>query len=134
MKTLYFGSIVSSITSLAIVSFIIFSVSVFLNRRTFTNWGGAFIFMLILGVFLSAMSGTRDGIGTPNGFPTVGTLFVVLCILGGLGFLIGGVALIFKIKGSSTFYLVGYYMLTAIIIIKMLLVEVNRISDYLKIN
>mgnify|MGYP006918102633 FL=1 len=83
--------------------------------------------MFAMGLLMSIMSGTRDAIGTPNGFPTKGTLFITLCVFGIIGFIVAVVGLLSKLGKSNVVFHYGSYILIAVIIIKTLLVEGRRI-------
>ena len=130
MLGLYFGSVVSTISTCAILVFAGYSIRIIQAGNSYTHWGKALVFFLVLGTFMSAMSGTRDGIGGTDGFPTKGTLFITLCALGGTGFIVGLVALITKLTHAHKFFRIGTYILMGIILVKTVLVEAHRISEY----
>lgn len=132
MIKLFFGGVTNTISSALIVAIAGFMVYILKNRGSYEHWGKAFLVFLIFGTFMSAMSGTRDGIGSPEGFPTQGKLFISLCMLGGAGFLTGLIALITKFTKMTGFFKYGCYILMAIIVVKTILVESNRIINYLK--
>lgn len=130
MIHLYFGSISRVLSSGLILSAVIFMVYTFSQREI--QWGRTFTVLFFLGLFLSIMSGTRDGIGTAGGFPTQGKLFIALCGLGILGFIVGIAALLSKFFNTTIIFQYGSYLLMAVIVVKTFLVEAYRISQLLK--
>lgn len=132
MLKLFFGGVTNTISSVSILVIAGYMVYILKNREAYEHWGVALLIFLIFGTFMSAMSGTRDGIGTPGGFPTQGKLFISLCLLGGAGFLTGLIALITKFTKITGFFKYGCYILMLIIVVKTILVEGNRIIKYLK--
>ncbi|MBZ9609055.1 hypothetical protein G9F73_014725 [Clostridium estertheticum] len=131
MIQLYFGKIESIISSICIIAFIIYVGWIFTHRDIYNKWGKASLILLIFGTFMSAMAGTRDGIGLAGGFSPNGILFISLCVLGGLAFLLGFISLICKFMGRTAFFKVSFYALSLIIIIKIVIVESNRIAEFL---
>lgn len=130
MFSMYFGSVISTISSCCILFFLGYFGRILYLGNSFQHWGKSLVVLLILGTFMSAMSGTRDAIGSAGGFPTKGKVFISLCVLGGLGFLTGLIALITKFAHFQKFYKIGTYILAIIIVVKTVLVEVHRISEH----
>lgn len=130
MFQLYFGSISRVLSSSLILSAVIFMIYTFSQKEI--PWGRTFTVLFLLGLFLSILSGTRDGIGTDGGFPTQGKLFVILCGLGILGFVAGIAALLSKFFNTTVVFQYGSYLLMVVIVVKTFLVEAYRISQLLK--
>lgn len=131
MLGLYFGSLAHIISTVLIVGSICFSIYIVKNGKVHKHWGRTFFILFVIGLLMSIFSGTRDAIGTPGGFPTNGALFVILCALGILGFIIGLIALLSKLGKTNTVFRYGSYILIVIIIIKTVLVESIRIISVL---
>jgi len=131
MLNLYFSSVPSIISTVLILGAACFIIYVLKNHMDHRYWGRIFIVLFVMGLLMSIMSGTRDAIGTPNGFPTQGILFITLCVLGILGFIVLIIGLLSKLGKSNVVFHYGSYILIAIIIIKTLLVEGKRIITFL---
>ncbi len=81
--------------------------------------------MFFLGLFMSMMRGMKDGMATPaSALPTNHWVITTLCALGGLAFLSGLASLIIR---KQVFWQISFYLLSAIIILKVLLTEACRI-------
>lgn len=130
MLKLYFGSTNSIISTLLIVVFGIFFGIVLAKRNSITHWGLLVLILFFLGLFMSIMSGMKDGMGTPASLiPNNHWMMAALCILGGLVFLIGIITLFIR---KQDFWQVSFFMISGIIIIKILLTEGFRIANLLK--
>lgn len=129
MLKLYFGSVFSAISTLLAIAFTVFFVLVTARRESISHWGLLTLVMFFLGLIMSMMSGMKDGMGSPASvIPMKHWLMTALCVLGGLAFLSGLLALIIR---NQAFWQVSFYLLSAIIILKVLLTEVYRIVHYL---
>lgn len=129
MLKLYFGSVFSTISTLLAVTFTVFFVLVTARRASINHWGLLTLAMFLLGLLMSMMSGMKDGMGSPASIiPNKHWVMTALCVLGGLAFLSGLLALIIR---NQSFWQVSFYLLSAIIILKVLLTEAYRIVHYL---
>lgn len=129
MIKLYFGSIFSVISTLLLAAFVVFFCIVTSRRAEITHWGILTLCMFFLGLFMSMMSGMKDGMGSPTSvIPVKHWVMTVLCVLGGLAFLSGLAALIIR---KQAFWQLSFYLLSAIIIVKVLVTEAYRIIHYL---
>ncbi len=129
MLKLYFGSVFSTISTLLAVAFAVFFTLVTARRTSITHWGLLTLAMFILGLVMSMMSGMKDGMGSPASvIPTKHWMMTALCVLGGLAFLAGLLALIIR---NQNWWQVSFYLLSAIIILKVLFTEAYRIIHYL---
>lgn len=129
MIKLYFGNTLSIISTILVVLFILIFVFVSTRQSSISHWGLLVLLILILGLSMSIISGVRDGIGTPNSMiSSQHIVMTVLSVLGGLAFLIGLIALFYR---KQEFWQIGFYMLSAIIIIKVIVTEGFRIIHYL---
>ncbi len=129
MLKLYFGSVFSTISTLLAVTFTVFFVLVTARRVCINHWGLLTLAMFLLGLLMSMMSGMKDGMGSPASIiPNKHWVMTALCVLGGLAFLSGLLALIIR---NQSFWQVSFYLLSAIIILKVLLTEAYRIVHYL---
>lgn len=129
MLKLYFGSVSSTISTLLAVAFTIFFTLVTSRRAGISHWGLLTLAMFILGLLMSMMSGMKDGMGTAASIiPMKHWMMTALCVLGGLAFLSGILALIIR---NQTFWQVSFYLMSSIIILKILFTEAFRIVHYL---
>lgn len=130
MIKLYFGNVTTIISTLTIIGFAIFFGYTIARRESINNWGLLVLVLFFIGLFMSIMSGSKDGMGTSASiFAVGGPIFIMLSILGGLAFLIA-IATIFIKK--QDFWQVSFYAISTIIIIKTIVVEVSRIILMLK--
>lgn len=128
MINLYFGNIVNTISTTLILLFVLFFGLVTAKFNIITHWGILVLGMLLFGLSMSIMSGFKDGMGTAaqlikNGHWSM----TLLCILGGLAFLIGIVAIFIR---NQNFWKFSFYTLSFIVIIKTLLTESIRLLSY----
>jgi hypothetical protein len=129
MLKLYFGSVFSAISTLLAVAFAVFFALVTARRASINHWGLMTLAMFILGLLMSMMSGMKDGMGSPASIiHTKHWVMTVLCVLGGLAFLSGLLALIIR---NPSFWQVSFYLMSSIIIVKVLVTEAFRIVHYL---
>lgn len=129
MLKLYFGSVFSTISTLLAILFTVFFTLVTARRASINHWGLLTLAMFILGLLMSMMSGMKDGMGSPASIiPNKHWVMTALCVLGGLAFLSGLLALVIR---NPSFWQVSFYLMSAIIILKVLLTEVYRIVHYL---
>lgn len=130
MLKLYFGNSSTIISTLLIIVFGMFFGMVMAKRSTITHWGILVLLMFFLGLFMSMMSGMKDGMGTASSIiPMNHWTMTVLCVLGGLAFLIAIVTLFVR---KQDFWQISFYILSSIIIVKVLLTEGIRIVNLIK--
>lgn len=130
MLKLYFGSTNTIISTLMIIIFCVFFGLIVARRSSISHWGILVLVMFFFGLFMSFISGMKDGMGTAASLiPQKHLMMTVLCILGGLAFL-AGIAAIFVRR--QEFWQVSFFILSLIIIIKILLTEGFRVFYYIK--
>lgn len=131
MLKLYFGSVSSMISTVLILVFAVFFGVVMTRRSSITHWGILVLLVFMTGLFMSIMSGTKDGIGSASSvIPSNHWSMAALCILGGLSFLIAIIALFVR---RQDFWQICFYTLSAVIIIKILLTEGYRVYSLFKL-
>jgi len=129
MVKLYFGSVSAAISTLLALAFAVFFALVTARRTGITHWGLLTLAVFILGLAMSMMSGMKDGMGTPEAIlPSKHWVTIALSVLGGLCFLMGVLALIVR---KQAFWQLSFYLLSSVIILKVVLTEAFRIIDYL---
>lgn len=130
MIKLYFSKATDIISLLLIIGFSVFFGVVNSRREGIEGWGRLVLVVFFVGLFMSMMSGMRDGMSTPSAvFPNNSWACILLSVLGGLAFVAGIVALIIR---KQNFWQVSFYVLSSIIVVKTLLVEVYRIILHIK--
>jgi hypothetical protein len=129
MLKLYFGNVPTIISTLLAAAFAVFFALVTAHRASITNWGILTLVVFFLGLAMSILSGVKDGVGTiASIIPAKHWVMIVLSILGGLCFLSGLLAIIIR---NRAFWQVSFYLLSSLIIVKVLLTESFRIVEYL---
>lgn len=130
MFKLYFSSVPSIISTVLIIGFVIFASMVNVRSRSINHWGVLVICIFFLGLLMSFLSGTKDNINTASAvIPPNNWAMIILSILGGLAFIVG-IATIFVRR--QNFWQIGFYTLSAIIIIKIVITECYRILTYIR--
>lgn len=97
-------------------------VIIFAKRDAITRWGLVFTLLWFAGLALSMLGGMRD-MSEANMTPT-GVFNLPLMILGGIAMLSGPVIWIIGSKTNPLPYQVGYYLLSSVVIIKLVLVRI----------
>ncbi len=130
MLRLYFGSLYATVSTLLAAVFAAFFTIVVTRRGDITRWGLLTLFMFILGLAMAMMSGMKDGMSSPASvIPMKHWVAIALSVLGGVGMLLGVLALIIRSQG---FWRAGFYALSAVVIVKLIMTEIFRIVRYLR--
>jgi hypothetical protein len=130
MFKLYFSSVTAIISTILIVGFAILFSLVNMKRISINHWGVLVICIFFLGLLMSIMSGLKDNINTAAAaIPANSWLMTVLSILGVLAFIVGIAAIIIR---KQNVWQVEFYVLSAIILVKTVVVEVYRVITYIK--
>ena len=129
---LYFGSNLRRISTLLILVFFA-SFTYFSQTQTdTTRWGFPVFLMFALGLSMSIVSGFRDGMGKPASLiPVKHKVMTLLCLLGGVAFLVGIIALFYH---RQDFLKLCFYTLSGIILVKVLITESFRIQNRSRIR
>lgn len=127
---LYYSTLPSIISTVLIIGFGAFFCIVNARRGNISHWGTIVLCMFLLGLLMSIMSGMKDYINTASAvIPTNSWMMKVLSILGALAFAVGIAAIILR---KQTIWQVEFYVLSAIILVKTVIVEVSRILAYIR--
>jgi hypothetical protein len=126
MLQLYFGNVISIITTAFVLALIAFAVIAFVRRGSIGKWGRFILLFIIVGTAVSAFTATRDA------FMMAGALFapssiqsLVCSIAGGLIFLTGIVCLFVR---NQRFRKGAFQMISVLFLAQVLAVEVSRIA------
>lgn len=129
MLKLYLSGISNIISTLLIIGFGVLFGMTTARRNGINHWGVLVLVVFFTGLLMSMMSGMKDNMSTPTAIFQTGSMsMIILCILGGLCFIIGIIMIFLR---RQDFWQIGFYMLSSIIIIKILLVESIRVITYL---
>ncbi len=128
MLKLYFGSVFTTISTLLAVAFAVFFALVTARRASISHWGLLTLAMFVLGLLMSMMSGMKDGMGSAASvIPMKHWVMTALSVLGGLAFLSGILALIIR---NQAFWQISFYLISSVIILKVVLTEAYRIVHH----
>ncbi len=126
---LYFSNLSNIISTVLILGFGVFFCIVYAKRGNISHWGLLVACLFFLGLLMSIMSGMKDNISTATALIPAGSwLMTVLSVLGALGFVIAIAALIFRKQNVWQF---EFYLLSAVILLKTVMVELYRILQLL---
>lgn len=126
MSSLYFSNPLTGISTALILLFALMFSIVTAKRAEIHHWGLLVAVLFFLGLSMSVLSGFKDRMGSasavfPSSSPAVLTL---LCILGGTA-MVAGILMVFLRK--QNIWKIGFYLLSAIMILKIVLTETVRI-------
>ena len=132
---LYFGNVVTTVTTLMILSLVGFIGYSIINRSNIHFWGRRSLFVLAYGLVICCFAATRDGLdktiqytidGSCN--PGLFSLVSVPTIVGCVGAAIIIVAAIATpIAKSQHMREIWYYVMSCGVILKIVVMEISRI-------
>lgn len=126
MFDLFFGSVMSVITTVFVLALLAFAVVAFVRRGDIGKWGRLILIFILAGTAVSAFSATRDAYMTEKAlFAPVSFQSLVCSAAGGLIFLTGIVSLFVK---SQKFRKAAFQLISVSFIIQVLTVEISRAS------
>lgn len=121
MLKLFFGDVVSIITTLLAHVLLAFLVTKIVNERSMENWGRLILLAVVVGTALSGLSATRDAFMTDSVlFALSSTQSLICSIAGGTIYLLGLSALVIRKQGwrKAVFHLVAALLAVQIITIE----------------
>lgn len=132
---LYFGNIVTTVTTIMVLILIGFIGYSIWNRNVISFWGRRSLFLLIYGLIICCFAATRDGLDktiqaaidrscTPGIFPLVSVPNVVGCI-GAAMIIIAAIAT--PIARSQHMREICFYFMSGGILLKIVVMEISRI-------
>jgi uncharacterized membrane protein len=125
MLHLFFGSVMSVITTVFVLALLAFAVIAFKKRGDIGRWGRLILIFILAGTAVSAFSATRDAYMMENAlFAPDGLQSLVCSVAGGLIFLTGIVSLFVK---NQKFRKAAFQLISVFFIVQVLTVEVSRI-------
>ena len=137
---LYFGNMVTTVTTImviALVGFIGYSVW---NRNTISFWGRRNLFLLMYGLVICCFAAARDGLDktiqaavdgscTPGIFPLVSIPTIVGCI-GAAMIIVAAVAT--PIAKSQRMREIWFYVMSSGVMLKVVVMELARIIQFIQ--
>lgn len=132
---LYFGNIVTTVTTIMVLILIGFIGYSIWNRNIISFWGRRNLFLLIYGLVICCFAATRDGLDktiqatidgscAPGIFPLVSVSNIVGCI-GAAMILIAAIATL--IARSQHMREIWFYFMSGGILLKIVVMEISRI-------
>lgn len=132
---LYFGNIVTTVTTIMIISLLVLIVYHYSNRENVNYWGRRTLLLAVYGLVICCFAAARDGLDktiqaaidgscSPGIFGLVSTPTVIGCIGAGI-IVIAGITTIFVRKQDIREIL--FFVMSGGIILKILTIEISRI-------
>lgn len=131
MLKLYLGSVKNIISTGVIAFFFYFVVTTMNKDSAAVNWKTMCAYLLGIGVLLSATSGIKDS-NIPKSaisFESLNAPLIILCALGGIAAISGVASFIIK---KENVHKIIFYVMSAICVAKIAIVESIRIINYFK--
>ena len=125
MITLYFGDVISAVTTLLLAAVIVLIALSIKDRKAIGKWGRLIALFIVLGTAISAFSATRDAFAAPGAvFEMMGVQSLVCAIAGGAEYIAAFVSIFLK---NQTHKRRCFYILSALFGVQVLTVEGSRI-------
>ena len=132
---LYFGNMVTTVTTIMVITLIGFIGYSVWNRNTISFWGRRNLFLLMYGLVICCFAAARDGLDktiqatidgscTPGIFPLVSIPIIVGCI-GAAMIIVAAVAT--PIAKSQRMREVWFYVMSSGVMLKVVVMELARI-------
>ena len=127
MLNLYFGNVPNILSTILFLVFIIYFIKTIKKPDGEKKWKKAVIITVLMGTAMSALSGIKDSFADKMAvsFEQMNLPLAILCVLGGMAWLIGGVTVFCKKEKINRGL---FYTLSLIIIVKTIIVEALRIA------
>lgn len=136
MFNLFFGNVVTGISTILVLGVIIFSIITIVKQKAINHWGRRVAFLVVLGLLVCILVAIRDNyylsvmsMTNPNIIPGVFTAESIqstLCSLGGAIIAFCSISSIFiRRKG---YLKTMFFILSTTIILKTLVIEISRIA------
>jgi len=126
MIQLYFGDVITRLTTCLILAILTWIALVIHKRNSIRRWGWLMFSFILAGTLVSALSATRDAFMTESAlFLPSGMQAAVCSAAGALIFLTGIVFLFVK---KTRFRRLGFFWMAALFVLQVAVVEISRIS------
>jgi len=121
---LLFGSVPALLTTVLVVAMIVFIVLVYRNREKVTKWGRLIAIFLVVGIAVSAMSGTRDNFAASGALFAMNSFQAYACMaLGGAIVVTALISVFFKNQSKKSRF---FAVLAVLFIAKVAIIEISR--------
>jgi hypothetical protein len=126
MFNLFFGDLFSILTTVLVLSVLVYAIATVMNREKIQHWGRRVLIFILLGTAISGLSATRDAYMTDIAlFAPEGLQSSICSVAGGLIFLTGIVLLFVR---KQDFRRKGFYIISALFVIQVITIEASRIA------
>jgi MFS-type transporter involved in bile tolerance (Atg22 family) len=126
MFNLFFGDLISTLTTTLVIVMLIFAVATLMNRKRIQHWGRRTLVFILVGTAISGLSAVRDSYMTEVAlFAPEGLQSSICSVAGGLIFLTG---IILLFAGKQDFRRRGFFFITILFAIQVVTIEVSRIA------
>lgn len=126
MFNLFFGDLFSTLTTILVVSMLIFATTTAMNQQRIKHWGWRILFFVLIGLAISGLSAIRDAYMTDVAlFAPEGLQSSICSVAGGLIFLTAFAAIFLR---KQEFRKNGFYFIAALFLIQVVTIEVSRIA------
>jgi hypothetical protein len=124
MFNLYFGSVISILTTVFILALLAFIAVSILQRHKISRWGRLILIFILAGTAVSAFSATRDAFMLENAlFAPMSIQSLICSIAGGLIFLTGLVSIFVKKQSFRRF---SFHLISLLFLAQVISVEFSR--------
>ena len=125
MLTLYFGDLISILTTAFVLALTALIVVSAVKRRKINKWGWLILVFVIFGTAVSGLSATRDAFMMDHAvFAPVSIQSIVCAAAGGLIYLAGFVTIFVR---KQNFRRVSFFAISALFLVQVVTVEASRI-------
>ena len=125
MITMYFGDVISAVTTLLIAAVIVLIALSVYNRNSIEKWGKRIALFLVAATAISAVSATRDAFAAPGAvFELMGVQSLICAIAGVTEYLTAFISIFFKNQINKRRC---FYILSTLFVVQVLTVEGSRI-------
>lgn len=125
MIALYFGDVISAVTTLLLAVVIVLIALSIKDRNRIKKWGRRIAFFLLVATAISAFSATRDAFAAPGAvFEMMGVQSLICAIAGVAQYITAIISIFLK---NQTDKRRCFYILSALFAVQVLTVEGSRI-------
>lgn len=126
MFKLYFGGIVSGLTTSLVVGMLVFIIIAVKRRGSIEKWGRLIALFIVTGTAISALSATRDAFAAPGALFALDSIQSLACSAAGGAIFLIGIACIFLKKQDIR--RACFFIASALLIAQVTVVESSRIA------
>lgn len=123
--TLYFGDVISAVTTLLLAVVIVLIAISLKGRNNIGKWSRRIALFIVLGTAISGLSAARDAYAAPGALFAMDSIQSTICsIAGGAQYLTAIISIFLR---SQTYKRRCFYILSALFAVQVLTVEGSRI-------